>query len=36
MNWLKEWASDPSRVFNILSIFMAGVAVGLLVAGYLK
>ena len=31
-----DWASDPARVFNTLSIFLAGVLFGLLVAGYLK
>lgn len=36
MNWLKEWASDPVRVLNALSIFMAGIVVGLLIERCLK
>ena len=36
MKRLKEWASNPDRVLNTLSIFMVGVSFGLFVAGYLK
>lgn len=36
MNWLKEWASDPVRVLNALSIFLAGIGIGLLVERCLK
>jgi hypothetical protein len=31
MNWLKKWASDPVRVLNALSVFLAGIGVGLIV-----
>jgi capsular polysaccharide biosynthesis protein len=30
MNTLLEWMSDPSRVFNTVSVFLAGVVVGML------
>jgi hypothetical protein len=36
MKWLKEWASDPVRVLNTLTTFLAGVLFGLLFTGYLK
>jgi hypothetical protein len=31
----REWVSNPVRVFNTLSVFMAGVVLGLLFGGYL-
>jgi chloramphenicol 3-O-phosphotransferase len=31
----REWVSDPVKVFNTLSVFMAGVVLGLLFGGYL-
>lgn len=36
MKWVKEWASDPARVFNTLTAFLLGVLFGLLFGGYLK
>jgi hypothetical protein len=36
MKWFKEWASDPVRVFNTLSAFLAGVLSGMLFTEYLK
>jgi hypothetical protein len=35
MNWFKKWLSDPVRVLNALSIFMAGIGVGFLIKDYL-
>jgi chloramphenicol 3-O-phosphotransferase len=36
LNWFKEWLSDPVRVFDSLSTFMAGVLTGALLSGWLK
>lgn len=34
MRELKEWLADPNRVFNTLSVFLAGVYLGLLMNSY--
>lgn len=35
MNSFKKWLADPVRVLNALSIFLAGVASGLLLERWL-
>jgi hypothetical protein len=35
MNWLKEWASDPVRVLNTLSVLLIGIGLGFLIKDYL-
>lgn len=35
MNWLKQWAADPVRVLNTLSVLLIGVGVGFLIKDYL-
>jgi hypothetical protein len=35
-NWFKEWLSNPARVLDSLSTFMAGALVGALLSGWLR
>jgi hypothetical protein len=35
MNSFKRWLGDPDKVFNTLSVFFAGIIVGMLIERWL-